>query len=784
MATARGVFDYQSNLTFASEPNAQMVVELRSPSKPKLDDPSLAPKIVSNIKSLGQLTEKALNTVHSPPIGPTHFHGAAWYGFAALALLLILITGLLAGLTLAVMSVDMTRLRVWTRTGSPKRQAQATAVLGLRQHPNWLLTSFILSSIAVGQALPMITNHLFTPGAMLPFVVSTVLLTLIGSLLPQAIMPLYTLMIASRMAWFITMLMWLTAPLSVPLGFAFRWCKILGKRKEEWKSDGILGRDELAEFVRLHQIDAGLGGKLGNKVGEFVRRIIIGEGGATGDISGWDRLFKVYEDQQVDAALLARLCPVLCPSMIVATSVHGDGEILGVVLRENFQAIKGMNDPVCIRDLPIHSVPIVRQNCDLMALMDWLLGDDERVAIVVNSHDTINCDANGLSWSPGGPYGDPPLGPVTSTPISPLGIITSHCFLRKLLLGLNDTCKPGQYTPTTWTERTDNHIGPSRSFSVPTHGSTPSTENFPAQGLRNRSNTLKYVSEENTKRFNSAPAPRSTLIRSSHPSTCGRFDGLDEIESVLPQPDPTGSLFSRLVSLLPSNSSASIRPVQLSPLANGITSNISPPVETSSSCYSSTNDETSLGFNLDQQVSETQSHTCDSRVFTYTEYSKRTSARRQSLPSRRSDKLDTSAAHWMSGGHAHLPIRDSEQIRGMRISSSRSTSTACGEIRSPRPSPLAMEQATLPVERVDQRYESLTDPADEGKGIQLPHAIQEKGSGKEELTRQADRRHESLTDPQEDVDVNDIIERVMWKSDVREDILKKPAINGEEKGAA
>ena len=110
------------NLTFASEPNAQMMVQLRSPSKPTLDDPSLTSKVVSNNRSLGQLTEKALNTIHSPPTGPTRFHGAAWYGFAALALFLILITGLLAGLTLAVMSVDMTRLRVWTRTGSPKRQ--------------------------------------------------------------------------------------------------------------------------------------------------------------------------------------------------------------------------------------------------------------------------------------------------------------------------------------------------------------------------------------------------------------------------------------------------------------------------------------------------------------------------------------------------------------------------------------------------------------------------------------------------------------------------------------
>ncbi len=35
---------------------------------------------------------------------------------------LVLLTGLLAGLTLAVLSVDLPRLMVWTRTGSAKRR--------------------------------------------------------------------------------------------------------------------------------------------------------------------------------------------------------------------------------------------------------------------------------------------------------------------------------------------------------------------------------------------------------------------------------------------------------------------------------------------------------------------------------------------------------------------------------------------------------------------------------------------------------------------------------------
>lgn len=60
----------------------------------------------------------------APPsqAGPARLTGPAWFAAGLLAILLILLTGLLAGLTLGVMSVDMTRLRVWTRTGSEERR--------------------------------------------------------------------------------------------------------------------------------------------------------------------------------------------------------------------------------------------------------------------------------------------------------------------------------------------------------------------------------------------------------------------------------------------------------------------------------------------------------------------------------------------------------------------------------------------------------------------------------------------------------------------------------------
>ena len=57
-----------------------------------------------------------------PCTAPVIFEGALWWGMGTLAIIIILSTGLLAGLTLGVMSIDSTRLRVWSNTGAPERR--------------------------------------------------------------------------------------------------------------------------------------------------------------------------------------------------------------------------------------------------------------------------------------------------------------------------------------------------------------------------------------------------------------------------------------------------------------------------------------------------------------------------------------------------------------------------------------------------------------------------------------------------------------------------------------
>ena len=69
-----------------------------------------------------RLAQQLNVTIITPYKDSERFIGAAWWGMGVLALILILVTGLLAGLTLGVMSVDLTRLRVWNRTGNRERR--------------------------------------------------------------------------------------------------------------------------------------------------------------------------------------------------------------------------------------------------------------------------------------------------------------------------------------------------------------------------------------------------------------------------------------------------------------------------------------------------------------------------------------------------------------------------------------------------------------------------------------------------------------------------------------
>lgn len=96
----------------------------------------------------------------------------------------------------------------------------------------------------------------------------------------------------------------------------------------------MLDREELGEFVRLHQRGVGLGGVLDDGVGAVVRGLIEGEGGTAGQGDDWELVPKVDEGEEIDVRLLASICEAHCSFVIVGKGVKGSEGVAGAVSRE------------------------------------------------------------------------------------------------------------------------------------------------------------------------------------------------------------------------------------------------------------------------------------------------------------------------------------------------------------------------------------------------------------------------------------------------------------------
>jgi hypothetical protein len=194
-----------------------------------------------------------------PPSGHGHesLSQGAVTAYALTVAALVLGAGLMSGLTLGLLSLDILDLRVVEASGTARQAAAARKLLPLVQRPHWLLCTLLLANAACMEALPLFLDRLLDPVAALLLSVTAILL--FGEVLPQAICSRFGVKIGAAFAPLVRVLMWLTSPVTWPLG------KLL---------DAVLGhkevamqRQELKALVELHGERAGEAGRAGARQG-------------------------------------------------------------------------------------------------------------------------------------------------------------------------------------------------------------------------------------------------------------------------------------------------------------------------------------------------------------------------------------------------------------------------------------------------------------------------------------------------------------------------------------
>ncbi|EMD00144.1 hypothetical protein BAUCODRAFT_145454 [Baudoinia panamericana UAMH 10762] len=150
------------------------------------------------------------------PEAPKSPHDPQLWIFLAIAVVLVLMGGVFAGLTIALMGQDETYLQVMASSGEGSEKKNAAAVLRLlKKGKHWVLVTLLLSNVITNETLPIVLDR--SLGGGWPAVVcSTIAIVIFGEVVPQSVCVRYGLSIGAYMAPIVFVFMWILAPVAWP----------------------------------------------------------------------------------------------------------------------------------------------------------------------------------------------------------------------------------------------------------------------------------------------------------------------------------------------------------------------------------------------------------------------------------------------------------------------------------------------------------------------------------------------------------------------------------------
>ncbi|KLT40691.1 DUF21-domain-containing protein [Cutaneotrichosporon oleaginosum] len=164
-----------------------------------------------------------------------------------MALAFVILGGIFAGLTLALMGSDDLNLRVLaTSSSDPSERKNAAKVLRLlSKGRHWVLVVLLLSNVIVNESLPVFLDPVLG-GGVRAVIVSTVMIVIFGEVIPQAVCVRYGLQIGGACAPAVHAMMLIFAPIAWPIAKLLDW--VLGH-----DAGHTYKKAELKSFLQFHR---------------------------------------------------------------------------------------------------------------------------------------------------------------------------------------------------------------------------------------------------------------------------------------------------------------------------------------------------------------------------------------------------------------------------------------------------------------------------------------------------------------------------------------------------
>lgn len=156
---------------------------------------------------------------------------------------LLCLSALFSGCTLGLLSLDKTDLEVVMASGSPKEQHMASVIYPLRRHGNQLLVTLLLGNVSVNSLISILLADL-TDGV-IGFVISTMVIVLLGEIAPQASFQRHALLVGSKVTGIIKVFFYFFFVLSWPVAKFLDW--MLGQ-----EVGTVYNKRELRTLMDIH----------------------------------------------------------------------------------------------------------------------------------------------------------------------------------------------------------------------------------------------------------------------------------------------------------------------------------------------------------------------------------------------------------------------------------------------------------------------------------------------------------------------------------------------------
>ncbi|XP_057531754.1 DUF21 domain-containing protein At1g47330-like isoform X1 [Amaranthus tricolor] len=284
---------------------------------------------------------------------------------------LVCFAGLMAGLTLGLMSLGLVDLEVLIKSGRAQDRIYAAKIFPVVKNQHLLLCTLLIGNSLAMEALPIFLDKLVPPWAAI--LISVTLILMFGEIMPQAVCTRYGLVVGATMAPFVRILLWIFYPISYPISKVLDW--MLGKGHT-----ALLRRAELKTFVNFHGNEAGKGGDLTHDETTIITGALeLTEKTAKDAMTPISKAFSLDLDATLNLDTLNAIMAM--GHSRVPVYYQNPMNIIGLILVKNLLAVDP-DEGVPLRKMLIRKIPRVPESMPLYDILNEFQKGHSHIAVV------------------------------------------------------------------------------------------------------------------------------------------------------------------------------------------------------------------------------------------------------------------------------------------------------------------------------------------------------------------------------------------------------------------